>query len=88
VSFKIEWNDDELKRFVRQKADEVLSGNAQRIERAMQAVACPEHGGHPTTRTVRTPDGFRVEATNLCCDKLRLAAEQAKDREVKRIANG
>jgi hypothetical protein len=82
VSAKIDWYADDVKRSVAERA-------LREIERAIQSVSCPEHGGHANTCRVDTDQGSSphrvVHVEPCCCEKLKSAAGQARNEALKRL---
>ena len=86
MSFSFEWKGDDIARWAKEQAADIVSKDARQIERVMRSVKCPEHGGHANVKRVKTADGWKVSLAEPCCDKLEQAVVDARDREVQRMS--
>jgi hypothetical protein len=78
MSFKMDWNGDEVaRRFAQQAVDANIRTLEERARRDVSALRCAEHQQTPRVLTVTRVGSRVVIQVSACCEEMKDKAERA-----------
>jgi hypothetical protein len=81
MSFKMNWNGDEVtRRFAQQAVDTNLGALKARIRRDVSALRCPVHAQTPTVVSITRIGNRLATQVSACCEEVRHEAQRATAR--------